>query len=164
MAACLVYCVSHILFRMSLAVDVHCVPCSVQFSYIGASILACLNSAWMMFISQYLNCLLWPKTSCFLQSLARVRALTFKLATVICTWSLYWFTLIHWRMTHWNAYNTFFEKFSKLCLLTLECQKPYLIIMKCDGQRWWLLASVCSCHLNSGLLHIMLAINSDVDD
>ena len=91
-AACLVYCVSRILFRMSLAMDVRCVLCSVQFSFIGTCILACLNSAWMMFRSQHLNCLLWPKTSCFLQSLASVRSITFQLATVIRTWSLYWFT------------------------------------------------------------------------
>ena len=33
-----------------------------QFSFTGACILACLNSAWMMFRSQYVNCLLWSKT------------------------------------------------------------------------------------------------------
>ena len=30
MAACLVYCVSHILFGMSLAIDVHCATYSVR--------------------------------------------------------------------------------------------------------------------------------------
>lgn len=52
------------------------------------------------------------------------------------------------------------KKISKFGLSTLMFQMQDILIMKCDAHRWWPLASLYSCYLNSGLLHILLSINS----